>query len=259
MIDQLPTLDAHVHIDPRRTSEQLSKTGAVLAMTFSLDGGEVVRKRREPHILWGVGCHPRFAKAEEGFHPAKFRTLAEQAAVIGEIGLDIGSRVPLETQLKTFRQILEIVADLPRIVSIHSYRATGLVLEELSRHSVLVPILHWWTGSASETSEAVRLGCYFSIHSAVARQSKFRTRVPPERLLVESDHGYNDPPAAIPLRVGWVEHLVAQQYGMDVKIIRRLAWQNLGTIVQKTGTQGLLPEHFASILADIPAPPKLSF
>jgi TatD DNase family protein len=247
-METLPSLDAHAHIDPSRPSDELADTGAVLAMTFSLAEAEVAIKRTEAHVIWSVGCHPRFLKAEASFEAEKFRGLAERTAIIGEIGLDAGSRVPPEMQLRAFRQILDVLTDLPRIVSIHSYRATGLVLKELRQRPVLVPILHGWTGSAAETSEAVELGCYFSIHSAVARQSKFRTRVPLDRILVESDHGYGDPPAAIPLRVGWVEHLVAQQYGLGVKEIRALVWQNFGTIVEKTGTLELLPEGFTSVL-----------
>ncbi len=247
----LPSLDAHAHIDPCQASEELTETGAVLAMTFALDEGADAINHKEPHIVWGVGCHPRFLRAEEAFNIEQFHALAEETAIVGEVGLDSGSRVPLQTQVRTFRQILEVVTELPRIVSIHSYRAEGLVLKELRRRPITVPILHGWAGSAAETSEAVELGCYFSIHSAVARQSKFRTRVPPERVLVESDHGHADPPAAIPLRVGWVEHLVAQQYGMDVKALRRLIWQNFGTIIQKTGTLSLLPELFTSTLASV--------
>jgi TatD DNase family protein len=247
----LPSLDAHAHIDPSRSSDELTDTGAVLAMTFGLDESELAIKHREPHIVWGVGCHPRFLKAETSFNKEHFCALAEKTAVAGEVGLDTGSRVPFETQVRTLRQILDVISDLPRIVSIHSYRATGLLLKELRLRPVSAPILHWWTGSASETSEAVKLGCYFSIHSAVARQSKFRTRVPLERILVESDHGYGDPPVAIPLRVGWAEHLVAQQYEIDVKELRRIVWQNFAVVVQKTGTLDLLPELFASTLASV--------
>ena len=250
-LEMLPPLDAHAHLDPARSADELTGSGAVLAMTLSLDEAALAVGRREPHIAWGVGCHPRKPRAQESFNPGRFRELAERAALVGEIGLDTGSRVPLEVQLRTFRQALEVVADLPRLVSIHSYRATGLVLEELGRRPVAVPVLHWWTGSAQETREAVALGCYFSIHSAVARHSKFRTAVPPERVLVESDHGYADPPAAIPCRIEWVEYLVAQQLGLDVQDVRRLAWQNLGTIVRKTGTLGLLPEPLAALLAEV--------
>jgi TatD DNase family protein len=218
-------------------------------MTLSLDEAALVVERDEPRITWGVGCHPRQLKAQQAFNPGRFGELAERAAIVGEIGLDAGSRVPLELQLQTFRQALEIVARLPRLVSIHSYRATGLVLQELRRTPVAVPVLHWWTGNADETQEAVALGCYFSIHSAVARHSKFRTRVPPDRLLIESDHGYRDPPAAIPCRVEWVEHLLGQQLQLGVEEVRRLAWRNLATIIRETGTRELFPGAFATLLA----------
>jgi TatD DNase family protein len=247
----LPTLDAHAHIRPDRRPGELSRTGAVLAMTLSLDEAALVLDRHEPQISWGVGCHPRICKAQEAFNAERFGELVERAAIVGEIGLDTGSSVPIELQLKTFRQALDIVAYLPRLVSIHSYRATQLVLDELRRQPVAFPVLHWWTGTAEETQVAVSLGCYFSVHSAVARHSKFRTRVPPERLLIESDHGYNDPPAAIPCRVEWVEHLVGQQLKMDVKDVRRLVWQNLAVIIQSTSTSRLLPKLLEAILLEV--------
>lgn len=190
----LPSLDAHAHFDPSRTADELADVGAVLAMTLALDEAASVVGRREPNIAWGVGCHPRKRRSQESFDAVRFRELAERTAIIGEIGLGGGSPIPLGVQLGTFREALQAIADLPRLVSIHSYRATALVLQELHARPVAVPVLHWWTGSAAETREAVALGCYFSIHSAVARQTKFRTAVPPERILVESDHGYADPP-----------------------------------------------------------------
>lgn len=239
-----PSLDAHAHLDPNRAAGELAESGTVLAMTLSLEEAAIAIDRHDPQIAWGVGCHPRKVRVQQMFDVERFRNLVERTAVVGEIGLDAGSHyahAPLETQLKTFREALEIVADLPRIVSIHSYRATGLVIRELRRTPITVPVLHWWTGTAEETREAVALGCYFSVHSAVARHSKFRTAVPPERILVESDHGYTDPPAAIPCRIEWVEHLVAQQLGIDRRAFQRLSWQNFATVVQKTTTHKLLP------------------
>jgi TatD DNase family protein len=188
-----PTLDAHGHITPKHSSKDLEDSGAVLAMTLSLDEAALGVSRKESSIAWGVGCHPRFPKSQEAFDVKRFKALLQRTAVVGEVGLDTGSRVPLEFQLKNFRQVLEVVSGIPRLVSIHSYRATGLVLKELRQRPITIPVLHRWTGNADETSEAVELGCYFSIHSAVARQSKFHTRVPLERILLESDHGYNDP------------------------------------------------------------------
>jgi len=248
---QLPTLDAHGHISPQHLPHDLKESGAVLAMTLSLDEATLGIVRNEDNITWGVGCHPRFAESQEAFNIQQFESLLAKTAVVGEVGLDTGSRVPLELQLKNLRQILEVISKFPRFVSIHSYRATGLVLKELRRTPIAIPVLHGWAGSASETSEAVELGCYFSIHSAVARHSKFRTRVPLERILVESDHGYNDPPAAIRCRIEWVEHLVAQQFKLAVQQVRELVWRNLAIIIHETGTQGLLPESIVAVLSQL--------
>jgi TatD DNase family protein len=250
-MDPLPTLDAHGHISPEHSPDDLVISGSVLAMTLSLEKAGSVIDRQDPQTAWGVGCHPRKPKSQEAFNIYQFRELAVKTAIIGEIGLDTGSRVPIEKQLDTFRQVLEAISDLPRLVSIHSYRATRLVLDELHQQPISTPVLHWWTGSADETSEAVELGCYFSIHSAVARHSKFRTRVPPERLLIESDHSYGDPPAAIPCRIEWVEHLVAQQLKTDVNEVRQLVWRNLATIIQDTGTENLIPKSFIDNIATV--------
>jgi TatD DNase family protein len=245
----LPTLDAHAHINPARNPDELLECGVVLAMTLSLDEAEQALKRHDMNIAWGTGCHPRFPRAQEGFDARRFRSLAERMATIGEVGLDTGSRVPLETQQKTFRQVLGIAANLPRLVSIHSFQATALVLRELERCPVSIPVLHGWFGNVAETKKAVDLGCYFSIHSQVARNSKFRLHVPPERILLESDHGEKDPPAAIPCRLEWVEYLVAQQYDMEVKEIRRLAWKNLGRIICETNTSHLFPKALVAFCA----------
>ena len=241
------SLDAHAHIDPRRASGELVEAGAVLAMSLSLDEAESNLSRTDALVAWGVGCHPRKAIAQQAFDPARLVELVGGSPIIGEIGLDGGSRVPMELQLRTLRAALAIARKNPRIVSLHSYATCALVLEELRRTPVTAPILHWWTGNAAETEQAVELGCYFSVHSAVARRSIFRTHVPPERLLVESDQGWADPPAAIPHRVAWVEYLLSASLGMEVKAVRQLVWQNFSQVVRLTGMQNLLPQGLAGL------------
>jgi Tat protein secretion system quality control protein TatD with DNase activity len=56
--------------------------------------------------------------------------LVNKTAIVGEIGLDTGSRVPPDLQLENFRQILDILTDALRFVCIHSYRATNPILKE---------------------------------------------------------------------------------------------------------------------------------
>jgi TatD DNase family protein len=246
------SLDAHAHLNAKRSVDELADSGAVLAMTLSLEEAALAVDRSDPLVVWGVGCHPRKIRAHEPFDAKRFRDLVERTAIVGEVGLDAGSyysHASLQTQLRTFRQVLKTVSDMPRIVSIHSYQATSLVIKELRQMPIDVPILHWWTGNVQETREAVDLGCYFSVHSAVARQSKFRTTVPPDRILTESDHGLADPPEAVPCRIEWTEHLIAQQLGLSRVEVRRLAWKNLAMIVRKTSTRKLLPARFLAELA----------
>ena len=225
-------------------------------MTLSLEEASRTINRRKPNIVWGVGCHPRKKKSQECFQLELFEELADQTAIIGEIGLDTGSRVPFTKQLETFRGMLSVLSDLPRIISIHGYQATKQVINELRQNPVSTPILHWWTGTAEETREAVRLGCYFSVHSAVARHSKFHTAVPRERILIESDHGWSDPPAAIPCRIEWVEYLLSAQLNMNADEVRQLAWQNFKTIVESTNTRRLLPASITTILDSLKPKPQ---
>ena len=242
------SLDADAHFDPSRTSQELAEAGAVLAMTLSLDEADKVLHRKEPLIAWGVGCHPRKVAAQSAFDPDRFAELALRTPIIGEVGLDVAYHVPLDQQLFTLRTALSFTAKNPCIVSLHSFHSTALMLDELRRTPVAAPILHWWTGTAAETRRAVELGCYFSVHSAVARRSIFRAQVPLERLLVESDHGWADPPGAIPHRLIWVEYLLSASLGMDVHEVRQLVWYNFSQLVHLTGTRELLPPDMASLL-----------
>ncbi len=51
----LPSLDAHAHLDPARTADELADSGVVLALTLSLDEAALVLGRCELPIAWGVG------------------------------------------------------------------------------------------------------------------------------------------------------------------------------------------------------------
>lgn len=244
-----PSLDAHAHLDPTSPGKELASAGAVLAMTFGLEDAEGAVSRRDSRIAWGVGAHPRRLRPQQAFEVKRFERLVRRTAIVGEVGLDARSRVPLRVQRRTFAQVLAVVAELPRVVSIHSVGATALVLEALERRPIAVPVLHRWTGSPEETRAAVALGCYFSIPAALARHARFRTAVPSERILIETDHGAADPPAAIPCRIEWAEHLIAQQFSVSVRRVRRQAWENLAAVIRRTDTLALLPAGLAELVS----------
>ena len=124
----LPTLDAHAHIKHTHRESDLSNCGGILAVTLSLEEASHAVVRHDQAVGWGVGCHPGDVDAQRDFSAKQFKDLIRHSAIVGEIGLDKKSQVPFETQLKTFRTILEIVSDRPRLVSIHSNHATAEVL-----------------------------------------------------------------------------------------------------------------------------------
>ena len=247
-----PTLDTHGHIDSAKV--QLDGIGAVLAMSLSLDEAEKSMGKGHGMICWGVGCHPRKIEAQKSFEIEQFEQLIQRTAVIGEIGLDFGSNyqhASKASQTRIFQDMLEILSKNTRIVSIHSYQATEDVLGILKKTPVESPVLHGWSGNVRQTIEALELGCYFSIHSSNARYSKFRNHVPLDRILVETDNGYNDPLLGIPSRIEWVEHLVAQQYRITRTELRDLVWRNFSDLVEKTDTIQLLPEGIRRKLSDV--------
>jgi hypothetical protein len=84
---EYPTLDAHGHIAPHHSSKDLEASGAVLAMTLSLDEAAHGVRCKESHITWGAGCHPRFPKSQETFDVKRFEELLKKTAIVGEVWL----------------------------------------------------------------------------------------------------------------------------------------------------------------------------
>src|SRR5262249_28816039 len=157
-------------------------------MTLSADEAAVALARRDAHVVWGIGCHPRRARAVRAFDRDRFAKLATLTPLVGEVGLDATSRVPANEQLVAFRGALALARDPGRVVSVHPHKTSDEVPDEIQRRRPAGVILHWWSGDAAQTRRAVRLGCYFSVHRAVAQRLVWR-QVPRERLLIESDIG----------------------------------------------------------------------
>ena len=146
---------------------------------------------------------------------------------------------------------LEILADEPRIVSLHSYRATEQVLDELSLRPVAGVVLHWWLGNVTATRRAVELGCYFSVNAAMFRRPGTLRHLPLDRLLTETDHPYGDrtgPEPHQPGNVVPVEHALARLHGLDPEEVRRMMWRNLGRLLPRTDCARLVNRRIRSYL-----------
>src|SRR5262249_38504700 len=77
-----------------------------------------------------------------------------------------------------------------KILTIHSRRAAGQVIDTLGRNFRGRAILHWFSGSKTDLRRAVEYGFYFSVNPAMAaseRSMSLVREIPINRILTETD------------------------------------------------------------------------
>lgn len=244
--EELPPLDAHAHLSPDVTAAQVRRLdGAVVfAMTRSLAEAEYVAARRDPSLVWGLGCHPTAYSELASFDISHFERLLESFALVGEVGLDFrgGPR-----QQEVFGQIMRVASSHPVLVSIHS---TGMVKEVLDTlgaapHGGL--ILHWFAGGALDIERACDLGCYFSINAAMADAQI--EALPRDRVLPETDY-----PAASSTRAGRpgdvraIEDRLAKLWLLSTQEVRHRLYSNTRRVALESGAIERMPSDVAGHL-----------
>jgi TatD DNase family protein len=195
-----PVVDMHCHLDlypdprgqisaiARQKSYVLSVTTTPRAWrgTFQLATGH-------PRIKTALGLHPQLAK-ERKSELGLFDELLPEVRYVGEVGLDGGPDCCSfwQDQVEVFGHILASCVKIGgRILTVHSRSAATDVLDALERHPGYgVAVLHWFSGTQSELSRAVDMGCWFSVGGAMLCTQKGRAltaRMPPHRVLTETD------------------------------------------------------------------------
>lgn len=253
MTRSLPPLDLHAHISPKTNAADLERLGAVVFVaTRSLDEYSSVKARNDQVTIWGVGCHPGVVAAQRSYNSLRFAELISSSAYVSEIGLDGRSAVPLVDQDAVFRSILTYLQKTPRILSVHSSGATGRTLEALESIRVKGVVLHWWRGTEAQTRRALELGCRFSVNAANMRHVNDVALIPPNRLLIETDHPFGDRKSSglkQPGAIADVEKVLARLYGMTTEKIRRQIWANFTHLVDEVAVEGLLPKPVQRMLS----------
>lgn len=241
----LAPIDAHAHIKTTVSERDIADLDAfVVAVTRERAEWGPALARADEFAVWGVGVHPGLPAEIEAFDADAFAAAVEQAIFVGEIGLDRRAKSALATQRAVFRQVLAVVADLPRPASIHSVAATRDVLAALQATPIAAPILHWWRGSPQETDEAIAMGCFFSLNGAEVRNPKVLGLVPPDRVLTETDFPHtkrSDPAASKPAAVSTTEQALMREWGLDILDLRRKLWSNLAELWERCERSDTLP------------------
>ncbi len=192
--------DTHCHLDlypdPRAACVAAAGIDTVLVTTRPSAFENACALAKEfPWIHPALGLIPQEALTLEAELPLFLESLP-RSRFVGEIGLDGVSRDPAgqAAQARVFAQILAACAGAKnKVLSIHSRRAAGAVLDALADHGPSFPgtvILHWFSGNAAQVRRAAGMGCRFSINPAMVKSVHGRALIrcmPRDRVLLESD------------------------------------------------------------------------
>lgn len=196
--------DMHCHLgfydDPAGAAQALAARGTS-AMSCTVTPGDYERERaalaRAENARVAVGAHPWWvADGRVGSHDVERACeIARRTRWVGEIGLDYarGRAATRDEQLCALRRIVSTCKDGGHVLSIHAVRSTGDVLDELERTGATESnscVLHWFSGTSSELTRAMRMGCLFSVGPrmlATRRGRAYVRQIPADRLLLETD------------------------------------------------------------------------
>lgn len=185
-------------------------------------------------IYAAVGIHPQEAGRVQPGDIEAIRRMAEQepsVVAIGEVGLDYHYDTPArDTQKEIFIEMIGLARDLDLPIDIHDREAHGDTMEILRRYGKgLRGVFHCYSGSLEMTTELIRMGFYFGFTGTVVfpnskRAKQVASRIPMERLLIETDSPYLTP---LPYRgrrnepayVRYVAEEIARLRGLDVEYV----------------------------------------
>ncbi len=228
-------LDTHCHIDlypnPIELIQNCENAGiTLLGMTnlpshFEMGYPHVISRKK---VRLSLGLHPLYAKEHKKEWPLFLKNFSK-TSYIGEIGLDFSSEginTKVE-QLISFNQILELLQNSNKIVSLHSRRAEKEILKLLLEYNVKNAIFHWYSGPLGLIDSIAESGYYFSINSAMTESEngvKIIKRIPINRILTETDGPFIklDGRIVSPLDIVYIEKKIA-----DIKNISHLKFSQV--------------------------------
>ena len=242
-------IDFHCHLDlypnPGAVRDECVRRGLyVLSVTTTPSAwkGTSALSTQSQRIRTALGLHPQLAHERQN-ELRLFDSLLPETRFIGEIGLDGGTefRSHWQSQVMVFEHIMaKCSAAGGRILSLHSRRASGAVLDYLEKSSdSVLPVLHWFSGSSRDLDRAINLGCWFSIGPAMLANQKGRAlaaRIPLERVLTESDGPFAqlDGKAMMPWQVEIAIHGLSQIWSLLPEEVDQNIHGNLKILLAKS-------------------------
>lgn len=191
-------LDSHCHVDllanPVDRARELNQALSVcVAVTYLPEHFELARKHLVgfPNVVPSLGMHPLHA-TKAYTQLSRFRSLAESARFIGEVGLDASTegRSSLVLQKKIFAEVAAAVRP-GSFVTVHSRNAWQETFQTLMENGLGPVCFHYFTAGAAAAETVAEEGHYFSVNrrmlNPTGRHAEAVSRMPRHRVLVESD------------------------------------------------------------------------
>ncbi len=196
--------DLAVNIDELLANMRENDVGHALCVSVNLQDLPQVLALSEnhPNLFASVGVHPDYENLEEP-HSIQLATLAchPRVVAIGETGLDyFRLKGDLEWQRERFRQHIRAARLCNKPLIIHTREAaedTLRIMEEEGADTV-GGVMHCFTESWEVAQRAMALNFYISFSGIVTFKKAvglkdIATRVPLERMLIETDSPYLAP------------------------------------------------------------------
>ncbi|NPB04769.1 MAG: TatD family hydrolase [Aquificae bacterium] len=175
-------------------------------LTVGCDADEIPKAlslaNRHERVWCAIGYHPYEAGKVSDGELEKLRRLAaenEKVVAVGECGLDYyRNPAPKQKQWELFEKQLELAKELDLPVVVHSRNADEDTVAILKNSGVGKGVIHCFTGTEKLLKGALDLGFFISLSGIVTYKNakelqELAKKVPPERLLVETDSPYLAP------------------------------------------------------------------
>jgi TatD DNase family protein len=244
-------IDSHTHLhlcEPPDTElvATAEAVGVTRMLTVGTDGASsrtaLAAAEAFPQVYAAVGCHPNEATGFDDADLSELRALAAhpRCVAIGETGLDFyRDLVPRSDQERAFAAQIALARETGKPLVIHTRAAEDATLDQLaSGASDLSVVIHCFSMPA-RLDECLARGYAISFAGNVtyknaADLAQAASRVPEDRLLVETDAPYLTPQVVRKERnqPAFVAHTVAFIAGL-----RGVSTEELGATVERNAAR----------------------
>ncbi len=230
-------IDAHTHLDVCREPAadlvaEADRQGVRRLLTVGTDGtscrAALALAEDFPQVFAAVGRHPSSATGFDDADLAELEALAahERCVAIGETGLDFfRDRAPRADQERAFRAQIGLARATGKPLVIHTRAAAEETMAILRAEANGVRVILHCFSLTEHVEECLERGWWLSFAGNVTYPGAdglrdAARRVPPERLLVETDAPYLTPQAVRkernrPANVVLTAEAVAEERGAD--------------------------------------------